>query len=156
MDISIGKLKITTFCKDNIEHIKFKKDILEDGLTLYYFPNFNEENFLVPSYNNEFKIRNFYLVKDINELIGWIYIGGFEKQITLDCGIHPQFRRKGYQTLLLEECRNYLFQNDLADIIEIMIKNNNIGSLKAADKAKYKKLGKVGSYYIFKSAKVKL
>lgn len=150
MDVSIGGLIITKFCETNAEHLKFKKELLEDGLMHYFFPNLNSYNFLTPSVLEEKpKIKNFYLVKDIEKLIGWIYIGGIKRNIILDGGIHPQYRKQGYFTKLVTEFSDYLFENDLVDDIEMEIKNNNTGSLKAIRKANYKCLARIHSYYIY-------
>ena len=151
MNITIGKLQITEYCKENAEHIKFKKELLDDGLMSYYFPNINETNFLNPSVidNGNIRINNYYIVKDNEKLIGWLYIGGFEREMVLNCGIHPYHRRKGYLTLLLEESRDYFCENKIVDSIEVMIRNNNTGALKAIKKAKYKHLGKIGNYHIY-------
>lgn len=150
MDISIGRLIITEFCETNIEHLKFKRELLADGLMNYFFPNLHGDNFLVPSVLEEKpKIRNFYLVKDIEKLIGWIYIGGIERNIVLNGGIYPQCRKQGYLTKLVTELSDYLFENDLVDDIEVAIKNNNTGALKTIKKANYKRLGKIDSYYIY-------
>lgn len=150
MNISIGRLIITEFCEANAEHLKFKRELLEDGLTNYFFPNLTSDNFLTPSVlENQPKIKNFYLVKDIEKLIGWIYIGGIERNVILDGGIHPQYRKQGYLTGLATELSDYLFENNLVDDIEVEIKNNNTGALKTIKKAKYKCLGKIDSYYIY-------
>lgn len=150
MDISIGRLIITEFCETNAEHLKFKRGLLEDGLMNYFFPNLHDDNFLTPSVLEEWpKIRNFYVVKDIDKLIGWIYIGGIERNIVLDGGIHPQYMKQGYFTKLVTEFSDYLFENDLVDDIEVAIKNNNTGALKTIKKANYERLGKIDSYYIY-------
>lgn len=154
MDIYIGKLAITNFCKENIEHIKFKREMLDDGLMCYFFPHFDEHNFLTPSdIKEKTRIKNFYLLKDSENLIGWFYTGGKQRQISLNYSIHPNYRKQGYATILLEECRDYFFENDIANEIELVIKNNNSGSLKAAKKAKYKCIGKFDSFYIYNSKK---
>jgi len=56
--------------------------------------------------------------------------------LTLHYGIHPDFRRQGYGRLLLEEVSSYLFQkNAEVKAIELVINQENIGSMKCAKQA---------------------
>lgn len=154
MDISIGNLTVTNFCENNIEHIKFKKELLNDRFMCHFFPDMKEEEFLLPCGNiNQIQLGHYYLVEDADNLVGWFYLKGVDKYCALDCGIHPHYRKKGYGTLILQECRDYLFEKDITNEIELMIKNTNAGALACAKKAKYKKLGKVDCFYIYGSCK---
>lgn len=56
--------------------------------------------------------------------------------LTLHYGISPEYRRKGYGSMLLEECSSYLFKN-MKEVraVELAINKENVGSIKCAKNA---------------------
>lgn len=152
MDISIGKLTITNFCEDNIEHIKFREDLVNDEVFHKFFPYENIESLLRPVTNDgSIEVKNTYIVKDKEKLIGWLYLGGIEHIVSLDCAVHPNYRNLGYGTMIVEECSNYLFQNNIASEIEVTIRKDNNYSISCIEKCNYKRLRKMDDFYIYKS-----
>lgn len=154
MNILIGNLVITDFCLQNPEHIKFRKELIEDKMVNHFFPNINEENFIKPITNpKQIEPKNSYFIKKHNNLIGWIYIGGCEKELTLDCIVHPNYRGLGYGKEIVKECTNYIFNHNLANEIELMISPYNTSSINCAKKNKYKKIGKIDRFYVYQLSK---
>lgn len=154
MDISIGNLTISSFCVDNVEHIIFRKELIEDKCFHKFFPHFTEDTVLKPIINdNEIKLKNSYIIRDNNKLVGWIRIGGIDKDITFDCAVHPSFRKMGYGSMIIDECSNYLFENDIAQEIECVIREDNSDCINCISKHKYKRIGKFDQFYIYKAYK---
>lgn len=168
MNISIGNLMITSFCKDNVEHIKFRDDLKEDDL-FYEFVSTTIEKDLCDSNNDEIGLKNSYIIQDKDKLVGYIYLGVISQEVgivELRYAVHPEFRRlgylgyhdttrKGYGEQILEECRNYLFTFDDINSVELHIRKDNEASIGCAEKAKYKRLGENNEeyYYIYRSFK---
>lgn len=151
MDISIGRLNVCSFCIDNIEHIRFRKELVSDLKFKKYFPYITEDNLLNSVIDDqEIRLMNSYIIKDGDKLIGWIHLGGFNKEASFDLAIHPTFRKKGYAPIIIDEVHNYLFDNDIASTVECVIRENNHGSINCIEKTKYKKIAKMDDFYIYK------
>jgi len=158
MNIDIGKLSITSFCIENIEHLKFRKDLKDDDL-IYEFVSISiDEDLCEPSHDNELELDSSYIIQEHNKLVGYIYlktISELEGIVELRYAVHPEFRRLGYGRRILEECRNYLFTLDNINSIELHIRKDNEASIYCAKRAKYKCIGENNDeyFYIYRSTK---
>ena len=158
MKISIGNLTITDFCKQNIEHMKFRKELAQDEL-VYEFVSINMEQDLHEVLDQEkVTLGNAYIIQDDDKLVGYIYIEKIEEKVVeLRYAVHPKYRRlgnpniqrTGYGQQILEECRNYLFTLDDIDMIDLHIRKDNDASIGCAEKAKYKRIGTNEEYYYY-------
>lgn len=162
MKINIGNLIITSFCSNNIEHIKFRNDLKEDD-PIYDFVSTTIEDDLQEVYSDELELEQSYVIQDKNKLVGYIYIKGISEEngiVELRYAVHPEFRRlgyigykdesrKGYGQQILEECSNYLFTFDDINSVELHIRKDNEASIGCAEKAKYKCLGENNDEYFY-------
>lgn len=165
MNISIGNLNITSFCSENIEHIKFKHELAEDDY-IYEFVSIDIAGDLQEVFNDEnVELNNSYIIQDKDRLVGYIYIGNITEEgaVELRYAVHPEYRRlgylgysestrKGYGQQILEECSNYLFTFDNINSVELHIRKDNEASIGCAEKAKYKRIGinEQEYYYIYR------
>lgn len=157
MDISIGKLTITSFCLENIEHLKFRNDLQKDEL-IYEFVSTSIEDDFYEVYSDNLELENSYIIKFQNTLVGYIYLTKLaesEGLVELRYAVHPKYRRLGYGRKILEECRKYLFTLDNINGIELHIRKDNESSIYCAKRAKYKCIGENNNeyFYIYKSMK---
>lgn len=168
MKISIGNLMITSFCSNNVEHIKFRDELKEDDL-IYDFVSTTIEDDLHEISSDELELEQSYIIQDNNDLVGYIYVEGIsdvEGIVELRYAVHPEFRRlgylgchdskrKGYGQQILEECSNYLFTFAAINSVELHIRKDNVASIGCAEKAKYKRFGENDAeyYYIYRTFK---
>ena len=166
MNKNIGNLTITSFCKDNIEHIKFIKDLQKDEL-IYTFVSVDIKNDIKETTSNDIEIGSSYLIAENEKLVGYIClkkIYNVDNVVELRYAVHPKCRRfkylgysdenrKGYGQLILEECRDYLLTIDGIDNIELHIRKDNDASIGCAVKSKYKRIGSNDEeyYHIYRS-----
>ncbi len=157
MDISIGRLNITSFCLENVEHLKFKKELKEDEL-IYEFVSISIEDDLHEVYSDNLELENSYIIKHQDKLVGYICLKEIPENyeiVELRYAVHPKFRRQGYGRKILEECRDYLFSLENINGIELHIRKDNEASIYCAKRAKYKCTGENNDeyFYIYKSLK---
>ena len=99
MNIVIGNLSITDFCSQNIEHIKFRKELALDEL-IYEFVSIDVEKDLHEVENQDhLTLKNSYIIQDHDKLVGYIYIEEVQQQdgvLELRYAVHPKYRRLGY------------------------------------------------------------
>lgn len=169
MNVKIGNLTITSFCEENVEHIRFRKDLKNDD-PIYDFVSVDIEKELHEVENQkEVEIGNSYIIKDRNQLIGYVYFLSINDSldiVELRYAVHPEFRRlgyigysdsnrKGYGEQILEECSSYLFNRDNINGIELHIRKDNEASIGCAKKAKYECVGENNDeyYYIYRKLK---
>lgn len=165
MNILIGNLNITSYCVENIDHIKFRHDLVEDDL-IYEFVSTTVGNDLLETQEiGKLELGYSYIIEDHKKPIGYIYIGSIENSkdiVELRYAVHPEFRRlgylgysnssrRGYGQQILEECSNYLFTLDNIEGVELHIRKDNEASIGCAQKAKYKCIGtnEEEYYYIY-------
>ena len=162
MNIKIGNLTITSFCSDNIEHIRFRKDLKHD-YPIYEFVSTNIESDLQEVHSDNIELERSYIIQANNDLVGYICIKEISEEegiVELRYAVHPEFRRlgylgyhdknrKGYGQQILEECSNYLFTLDNINSVELHIRKDNQASIGCAEKAKYKCLGENNEEYFY-------
>ena len=168
MNKKIGNLTITSFCSDNVEHIKFRKQLSYDDL-IYTFVSTNiEDDLQEVSNHNYLEYSVGYIIKDNEELVGYIDIEPVEDReniielryaVTTEysrlgyLGYHD-FDRKGYGEQILTECSNHIFDTFTAiDCVELHIRKDNEASIGCAKKAKYKYYGENNKEYIYRKYK---
>lgn len=169
MKIPIGNLTITNYCVENINHINFRHDLIEDD-SIYEFVSTTVGNDLLETKEMEkFELGYSYIIEDYEKPIGYIYIGSIDNSkniVELRYAVHPEYRRlgylgypnssrKGYGQRILEECSNYLFTLNNIEGVELHIRKDNEASIGCAKKAKYKCIGtnEEEYYYIYRTLK---
>lgn len=169
MNISIGNLNITSFCSNNIDHVKFRKELANDEY-IYEFVSTTISDDLHEVENDlEIELDNSYIIQDKDKLVGYIYIEGISEEegiVELRYAVHPEYRRLGflgysdvsrlgYGQQILEECKDYLFTFDNINSVELHIRKDNKVSIGCAEKAKYKKIGENNNeyYYVYRAYK---
>lgn len=167
MNRKIGNLTITSFCSENIEHLKFRNDLKEDE-AIYDFVSTNIENDLVEIESKEIELKeSSYIMSEKDKLVGYVYFDIIADGIVeLRYAVHPEYRRlgclestavdrKGYGQQILEECRDYLFTLENINSVMLYIRKDNEASIRCAKKAKYKCIGvNYGEYfYIYRASK---
>jgi len=163
MKISIGNLVITSFCSENVSHIKFRNELKDDDSIYDFVSTDIEDDLHEVSNDNEIEIGNSYIIQDNDDLVGYIYvldIPDSSNTVELRYAVHPEYRRlgylgysdttrRGYGQQILEECSRYLLNIDGIDTVELHIRKDNEASIRCAEKAKYKCLGENNEEYFY-------
>lgn len=168
MNIKIGNLMITSFCSENIEHLKFRNDLKEDEAIYDYVSTNIEYDLQEIDNQEEINLEEAsYIIAEKDKLVGYVYLDIVEAGVVeLRYAVHPEYRRlgylgysdsnrKGYGQQILEECRDYLFTLKDINSIELHIRKDNEASIGCAKKAKYKCIGENANeyYYIYRNFK---
>lgn len=163
MNISIGNLNITNYCIENVSHIKFRHDLIEDDF-IYEFVSTSIGNDLLEFCEKDsLELGCSYIIEDKGNPIGYIYLGSIGNEtdvIELRYAVHSEYRRlgylgysdsnrKGYGQLILEECAKYLFKTVNIKAVELHIRKDNEASIRCAEKAKYKRVGSNEEEYYY-------
>lgn len=163
MYIPIGNLNITSYCIENLSHIQFRRDLIDDD-SIYEFVSTSIGNDLLETCEKDIlELGYSYIIEDDKKPIGYIYLGDIENEtgiIELRYAVHPEYRRlrhlknsnlnrKGYGQLILEECAKYLFTFDSIKAVELHIRKDNEASIGCAEKAKYKRIGSNEEEYYY-------
>lgn len=141
-NIKLETLTLKSFDKENINHLKFFKKLINDETIKIRFQG------LLPYLlnKNETIFSHGFLVEHNDILIGYIDIGEYnkeEKQVYLRAAISDKFRGQKYGQKLLSEISEYIFSNFIqVENICLKIDSNNTPSLKIADACNYKWLEK--------------
>lgn len=169
LKIAIGNLDITNYCVKNINHVKFRRDLIKDE-SIYEFVSTTVGNDLEESEKCvKLELGYSYIIEDYDFPVGYIYIGkikDFSDIVELRYAVHSDFRRlgyfghsnpnrKGYGQQILEECSSYLFTLDHIKSIELHIRKDNMASIGCAEKSNYKCVGSNEEeyYYIYRKLK---
>lgn len=135
MTKSIGNLKITSFCSDNAEHIKFAREVTEDLLIRKYVSH-NMDEWLEDSENTDkLYVGPAYIIKHNEQLVGFIRMASLAKdgRLNLHYGVHPEHRKNHYGTKILTEVPNYIFETmPNVEKIQLFIKSINESSIRCA------------------------
>lgn len=84
---------------------------------------------------------NAYLIFDISEIIGFVYMYlNKNNELLLYLGIRKDKRKMGYGSKISQELTDYLLQAFSLNGIKVQVESDNIGSLKAIEKAGFKYL----------------
>lgn len=133
-------LYLKTLCASKFEinnesHLKCIKSILDDTDSDEYLGH-------IPLTCSNDLFNSAYIIIDHNQNIGFFSIAHrIERNnivaTTLYYGIHPDFRKAGYATKMLNEISDFLLNHKLVDLIILNINRKNIGSIKAAFNSNY-------------------
>ena len=139
-EITLETLKLVSFNKKDLNHLKFLKELQNDSDITKWF-NGLTGGLLHHQEIEPFGCSFFVALKD-DTLIGYINIGDYyktEKTLFLRGAIHESVRGKGAGKRMLLEVSNYLFMNYLQlESIILKIDIDNKKSLNVADACGYK------------------
>ena len=135
MEVKLNSLIVTDYDKNDIEKVRFVKEVSIDKdikNNVYPYP---EKWLTLPNDTDNIEECCSYMIKDNNHLIGFFKTSSyFDKGIGIDYAVHSNYRNKGYGSKILLEVSNYFFKHDIEKII-LCINNSNIASCKAAEHA---------------------
>ena len=138
MNIKLNSLSITSFDSNDIKKIKFIKEMKEANELDHFLYNCIDELIKKSETTPNLHIGYGYIMKDEENLIGYFRPARRENRyiLSIDYGVHPNFRHQGYGTKILIEVSNF-FLNNFEDIhsIKLSIDSSNEYSLKCACKA---------------------
>ena len=140
MNIKLRTLNIASFNEYDKRQIRFVKEIKNDPLVTYFVSRQLEEQLTKSSNDDDLVINDTYIILDKKNPIGFIRLARLNELGTLELhyGVKSECRKQGYGTKILLEVGDYLLanRNDVKKI-KLDIKENNIASIKCAEKAKY-------------------
>lgn len=142
--MKMDTLYLVSFDKDNKQHLEFVMELLHDETIKERFQGI----FTTLSNISDDIYDSAYLVKDGNELIGYIDISNLDDDgaIYLREAVSEKHRGNCYGSRILKEVTKFLFNNvGEVERIKLRIASDNISSLKTADACGYKWLEK--DYY---------
>ena len=139
MNIKLKTLNISTFNELNKRQVRFIKEIKDDPLVNFFVSKKLEEYLNKSKNDEELIIDNTYIVSDRKLPIGFIRLARLNELGTLELhyGVNCSCRRQGYGTKILKEVGDYLLDQKRIKKIKLDIKENNKGSIKCAENAKY-------------------
>lgn len=146
MRLNIGNFYITDFCKENCLHCRFRRQLASDKAFLERGFYHIEEQLIEPTSKTELEPNNSYVIENKNEeFVGYLRLGNlnFLGTITLEYGIHKDFRGEKYAYPLLKELSNYILEH-MKEVKEIRgdISIYNLKSIKIAEKVGYQAHGR--------------
>lgn len=137
MKIQLDNFAIINYNPNDINHIKFAKDMKEANRKDNYLYNCIDELIEKSASTENLHIGYGYMVEEGKKIIG--YLRPARKvnlnTLELDLGIHPDYRNQGYGSRILVEATDFFLK--FADIkcIKLSIDISNEFSLKCAKKA---------------------
>ena len=146
----------------------FEKDFLEYSLNKNLYKYFEYEIKKTKDARNYFKSiidkqKNkeafFYgiILKKTNKCVGTISIKNYDnyrKSLELGYAINPNFQRRNLFYDTAKTLIKYLFKKKKIKRIYAITSINNIGSVKSLKKLKFKKEGRLESYYMLRKQKI--
>lgn len=149
----IGSLNYLPYNNKDVTHQMFLNDLMNEvendgelgdrlGDISYMFDHSYQEldSF---SLNNP----NAYLVRDIDDIIGFVYMYlNNLNELLLYMGIKDIYRKKGYASRIIQELTDYILDNFNINGVKVQVESDNIGSLRAIQKAGFIPLEK--DFYI--------
>lgn len=152
--IELETLSLYIIDRQNKEDLEFVKKLFHDENIKKWVNGIS--NILSEDRNRDFFGSGF-IVKNVDEYIGYVGIGNFNKEekcVYLRAGISKDKTGHGYGKRLLNEITEYMFSNfsDL-ESIRLKINSENIPSLMTANSCGYRFL--YGDFYVKYSSKVK-
>ena len=145
--ITLKSLELTTFDKNNKQHLLFLKTLINDEMIKKRLQGISGS--ILHSYNNSIFGNSFFVQKN-NEPIGYIKIGEFNKKensVYLQGAISSIYRNQGYGKQMLNEINDYIFRNHQeVQCIILKISYDNSESLSTANSCGFTWLS--NDYYI--------
>ena len=142
MKIKLNSLYICNYDPDDIRKFNFLKDIFEDELIKSYLGKHVCGEIADSKNDVRIILDHSYIISNQRNHIGFISLPDLREGIlTLEYGVHPAFRHKGYGTKILKEVSDYfLEERNFVEKVELCIDSENIYSQKAALSAGFKQL----------------
>ncbi len=143
MDIILDHFKLEEFSEYNPVHIETINKLNRD----YYTSKYLGDLFYViqrTKMRKEIDKDNYFYIAYYNDLypIGIISMATENSEHELSIGILPDKRKQNYATMLTEQYAEYIFKNtDIKELV-LKIKDDNIGSIRAADMNSFKYIGR--------------
>ena len=140
MKIKLTSLNLTNFDPENKRNIKLLNDLKKDQLTNLYVSSKIEEFFYESKDANNISVGNTYICNQDKTPIGFIKLYDFLlNELEIFYGVSPEYRNQGYGKKILIETSYYLFKryNNVKNI-KLLIRDNNIRSIKCALNAGFK------------------
>ncbi|MBD9085238.1 GNAT family N-acetyltransferase [bacterium] len=141
MEQELNTLKLVSYNDQNMEHRKFKRELLNDTLFQEYFGQmFIKKSDDIFQTTDKIEIKKAYLVEDNGQIVGMIRLFSYHESgvVNIQYAVRPCMRRKGYGTKILREFSDFLIKNNI-HCIEGDIDKNNIGSIKIATDLEFRK-----------------
>ena len=132
--LKIGNLQFNSFSlikldKFNMNHRYFINKMSRD----------NTINDNLWDLKNSFKNKDctHFLIKGNSDYIGYLSLTDtyYDRYTNLSLGISKEFRSQGYGKEILTKVSDYLLNNNFVNAIELDIENDNIASIKSAEKS---------------------
>ena len=138
MNVKLNSLAITNFDSNDLEKIKFVKELKEDNLISQFLYGCIDKMIEASEKSENFVLGYGYIVLDKDNLIGFIRPARIIDNSTLDIdyAVKSNYRHQGYGTKILEEASEYFFKNsDEIENIKLFIDSENVNSMSCAEKA---------------------
>ena len=134
MKIKLNSLYICNYDPDDINKFNFLKTIHEDELIGHYLGRYVCADIANSKDDKRIILDHSYIISNQRNLVGFISIPELREGIlTLEYGVHPDFRHKGYGTKILKEVSDYfLEERNFVESVELCIDSENVYSRKAA------------------------
>ncbi len=135
MEIKLKSLTVTDYDSNDMDKVKFIKEVSEDpAIVEYVFPH-PDKWLTMPTYSDKIESSCCYFVKDQDKIVGFfkpfIY---FDTDLGIDYAVHPNYRNMGYGKKILVEVSDYFFEKNIRKAI-LCIDENNAASIAAAQNA---------------------
>lgn len=137
MKEKMDTLSVEPFQENNLEHYTFRRAMSESEDIAYI-----SRRFLQYLKESEDENHISYMVFHEDTLIGYLKVNkeALRKQMVFEYAIHPEYRKKQYATILLNEAtKHFLDQNPNYEKIKLAIHHYNYASIKVAQKNGYQR-----------------
>lgn len=153
MEVSEEKIKLVNFDKDNIEHVLFLKNLINDETIKSRFQG------LLPNLmkNSKEIFNKGFFLSFKNELVGYIDFSSFntEEAVYFRGAISQEHRGKKLGKKMLKDISNYTFENyPYVKFIKLKIEKDNISSIKVALSNGFYNIDK--DYYVLENPNYKI
>lgn len=143
-EMPIGKIKLERLDVWNKRHIKETRGLRDLKARTMCF----DLNGLVNDYKRgRDRSGSSFLVKDKeNDMyIGYVYISNRHSngERVLSYIVNKKLRNRGYGTIMITSVSDYLLEHDLANEVQLYIRENNSASMQVALKSGFKNVGSI-------------
>ncbi len=142
MKIKLNSLYICNYDPEDITKFNFLKKIHEDELIRQYLGRFVSTDIADSQNDERIILDHSYIISNEKDHVGFISIPELrDGELTLEYGVHPDFRHKGYGTKILREVSDYFFEErNFVESVGLCIDSENKYSQKAAFNAGFEQL----------------
>ena len=131
MQQKLENLTLVSYDDENIEHRRFKRQLLNDEEFKQQFGDmFIKKADEIFQESEKIELKKAYLLLNENDVVGMIRIFNYHESgmIMFQYAVRPKYRNQGYSQMIIKEFTDFLLENNIS-CVKVEINDDDIGNI---------------------------